>query len=57
MLQGSLIHLGQRGHYLHVGILYLSLANAVVIILMVLVFVAALLIPFPKDRLPKDGAK
>jgi hypothetical protein len=43
---GSLIDLNHPGHYLHWGFIQISVANAVVIALMVVVFVAAILIPF-----------
>ncbi|GAB3050033.1 hypothetical protein GCM10027053_06260 [Intrasporangium mesophilum] len=38
------------GTYLDWGVVHISLANLLVIVLMVLVFFAALLIPFPKAR-------
>ena len=45
-LVGSLIDLNHPGHYVHWGFIQLSVANLVVIGLMVVVFVAAILIPF-----------
>ncbi len=45
-LVGSLIDLSHPGHYVHWGFIQLSVANMVVIGLMVVVFVAAILIPF-----------
>jgi hypothetical protein len=45
---GALINLGGTGHYVHWGFIQLSVANLVVILLMVLVFVLALLLPFPR---------
>jgi hypothetical protein len=45
-LVGSLIDLNHPGHYLHWWFIQMSVANAVVIGLMVVVFVAAILIPF-----------
>lgn len=44
------INLNHTGHYLHWGVIQISVANLVVIVLMVVVFVAALLLPFPKGR-------
>ena len=41
---------GGAGTYLDWGVVHISLANVLVIALMVVVFVAALLIPFPKPR-------
>jgi hypothetical protein len=45
-LLGSLINLNGSGHYVHWGFIQISVANLVLIGLMVLVFVAAILIPF-----------
>jgi hypothetical protein len=45
-LVGSLVNLDHPGHYVHWGFIQLSVANLVVIGLMVIVFVAAILIPF-----------
>lgn len=47
MLAGSL---DSPGHYVHLGPVEISLANLVVIGLMIVVFVLAILIPFPKDK-------
>ena len=44
------INLNHTGHYLHWGVIQLSVANLVVIGVMILLFVAALLLPFPKGR-------
>jgi hypothetical protein len=44
------IDLNGPGHYLHWGVVQISVANLVVIALMVLVFVLALLLPFPRGR-------
>jgi hypothetical protein len=44
------IDLNHPGTYIHWGVIQLSVANLVVIGLMVLVFLAALLLPFPKGR-------
>jgi hypothetical protein len=46
----SLINLDHPGHYVHWGVIQLSVANLVVIALMIVVFVVALLLPFPKGR-------
>ena len=35
------------GHYLHWGVVQISLTNLIVIIVMVVIFVLALLLPFP----------
>jgi hypothetical protein len=44
------VNLNQPGHYLNWGVIQISVANLVVIGIMVVVFVAALLLPFPKGR-------
>jgi hypothetical protein len=43
---GSLVNLSGPGHYVHWGFIQISVANLVLIGLMVTVFVAAILIPF-----------
>jgi hypothetical protein len=47
---GSLIDLNTPGHYVHWGFIEMSYANLLVIVLMLLVFVAAVLIPFKTHR-------
>ena len=42
--------LGGHAHFLHWGVVQISLANVVVIGLMVVVFVLALVVPFPHSR-------
>jgi hypothetical protein len=49
-LFGSLIDLNRPGHYIHWGIIQMSYANLLVIVLMLLVFCAAILIPFRTHR-------
>lgn len=44
------INLNHPGHYLHWGVIQISLANLVVIGAMVLLCVVAMLLPFPKGR-------
>ncbi len=44
------VGLNGTGYYIHWGFIQLSLANLIVIILMVVVFVLALLIPFPGHK-------
>ena len=44
------IDLDRTGKYLHWGVVQISVANLVVIVLMVLVFAAAVLLPFPKGK-------
>ena len=45
-LLGSMINLNGTGHYIHWGFIQISVANLVLIGLMVLAFIAAILIPF-----------
>jgi hypothetical protein len=44
------VGLNGTGYYIHWGFFQISLANLVVIILMIVVFILALLLPFPKER-------
>jgi hypothetical protein len=44
------IDLNHRGRVVHWGVVQLSLANLIVILLMLAVFVAALFLPFPGRR-------
>ena len=46
----ALIDLNGRPHYLHSGWFLISVANLVVILAMVAVFVLAIVLPFPRDR-------
>ena len=46
LIIGSLIDLSRPGHYVNWGFIQLSVANLVVIIFMVVVFFAAIFIPF-----------
>jgi hypothetical protein len=46
----ALIDLNGRPHYLHSGWFLISVANLVVIVAMVVVFVLAIVVPFPRDR-------
>ncbi|MDT7537482.1 MAG: hypothetical protein QOI82_1067 [Actinomycetota bacterium] len=42
------VDLNGPGHYLHWGVIQISLANLIVIAVMLALFVLALLLPFPK---------
>jgi hypothetical protein len=44
------VGLNGTGYYIHWGFFQISLANLIVIILMIVVFVLALLLPFPGGR-------
>ena len=43
----AVVHLGGSDRYIHWGFIQLSLSNLIVIILMVVVFVLAIVLPFP----------
>jgi len=43
----SVIPMDTHGRYVHWGVIQISVANLVVIVLMLVVFVVALLAPFP----------
>jgi hypothetical protein len=47
---GALVDLNGTGHYLNWGVLHVSAANLVVIAVIVVLFVVALVLPFPKGR-------
>jgi hypothetical protein len=49
-LLASLVNLNRPGHYIHWGFIQLSLANLIVILLMVIVFVLAIVLPFPRRK-------
>ncbi|MFR0355212.1 hypothetical protein [Streptomyces sediminimaris] len=49
-LLGAPIDLNGTGHYVHWGVIQVSVANLVVVGVMLVVFVAALLLPFPRGR-------
>ena len=44
------IDLNGTGHYVHWGVVQVSVANLVVVAVMLVVFVTALLLPFPRGR-------
>ena len=43
-------NLNGTGDYIHWGVIQISVANLVVILVMIALFVAAILLPFPKGR-------
>jgi hypothetical protein len=53
-LRSAPINLNHTGHYLHWGVIQISVANLVVILLMVTMFVLALVLPFPGSRAKKS---
>jgi hypothetical protein len=54
-LFGALINLNHPDHYFQWHIFDISAANAIVIILMLATFIAALLLPFPGRRRRKEN--
>lgn len=54
-LVGALVDLSRPGRYVHWGFIQISVANLVLIGLMVVVFVAAILIPFPRPGRRREG--
>jgi hypothetical protein len=52
VLLAALINLNGNGHYIHWGFIQMSVANFVVIVLMIAVFVLAILLPFPRRKGP-----
>ncbi|NUP47081.1 MAG: hypothetical protein HOW97_07170 [Catenulispora sp.] len=44
------VNLNHTGHYLHWGVVQISVANLAVVGIMVLVFLLALVLPFPRGR-------
>jgi len=49
-LLGALINLNGNGRYIHWGFIQLSYANFAVIVLMIIVFVLAIILPFPRRK-------
>jgi hypothetical protein len=52
-LASGLINLDNPGHFVHFGVIQISYANLTVILLMILVFVLALVLPFPHGKAEK----
>jgi hypothetical protein len=46
----ALFDLSHPAHYLHWHFFQMSVANVIVIVLMIAVFIAAIMIPFPKRQ-------
>jgi ABC-type proline/glycine betaine transport system permease subunit len=49
----ALVHLGGPGKYINWGVIQISLANLIIIGVMIVLFVAAILLPFPKHEARK----
>jgi hypothetical protein len=50
VLTAAPVNLNHPGHYVHWGVIQISVANLLVIALMIVIFVLALLLPFPGSR-------
>ena len=46
----AVVHLGGVGKYIHWGVVQISLSNLIIIGVMILLFLAAVLLPFPGHR-------
>jgi hypothetical protein len=49
-MTASAIDLNHQGTYLNWGVVHISVANLVVVVVMIVMFVAALLLPFPGTK-------
>lgn len=50
-LLAAIINLNTPAHYVHWHFFQMSVANVVVILLMIVVFILAILLPFPKREI------
>ena len=50
VLWSAPINLNHPGHYLHWGVIQISVANLVMILVMITLFVLALVLPFPGSK-------
>jgi len=46
----ALVHLGGVGRYIHWGVVQISLSNLIIIGVMIVLFLAAIVLPFPGHR-------
>ena len=49
-LLATLVHLGGTGKYISWGVLQISLANLIIITVMIIMLLAAIVLPFPKHE-------
>ena len=54
---GAIVNLNHPGKYIHWGFFQMSLANFVMILVMLAVFVLAILLPFPGARRRAEGRR
>lgn len=50
VVSGAIFDLNHPAHYVHWHFFQMSVGNVIVILLMIAVFIAAILLPFPKHR-------
>lgn len=50
LIASGIVNLNGRPVVLHWGVLQISLANFIVIVTMLLVFIVAVIVPFPKGK-------
>ena len=50
VLAGVVPHMNHPAYVIHWGVIQITLANVIVVLLMIAVFLAAVLLPFPKGR-------
>ena len=55
-LLGAIINLNHPAHVVHAGFFQMSVANIVVIVLMLVIFTAAIALPFPGARRRRGGS-
>ena len=46
----AIVHLGGTGKYIHWGVVQISLANLIIIAVMIVMLVAAIMLPFPRHE-------
>jgi hypothetical protein len=56
-MSASTVLASGAGTYLHWGVIQISLANLIIIGLMLVLFVLAILLPFPGNRRGRDSGK
>jgi hypothetical protein len=49
-LLAALVNLNHPGRYIHWGFFQMSVANFVVILVMILVFILTIVVPFPRGK-------
>ena len=55
-MMAAVFNLNHPAHYVHWHFFQMSVSNIIVIVLMLIVFVAAILIPFPRHKQTRDAS-